>query len=564
MNRDWVRSKLRLFRPMKLEKEHLKGDFFGGLTTGIVALPLALAFGVASGLEGGAQAGLYSAIFMGYVAAIFGGTKPQVSGPTGPMTVVAAGFVATVAEPRFLFAAVMLGGLIQIAFGLLKLGHYIRYVPRPVISGFMTGIGVIIVLIQIQPILGSPNEPGPVQALAGAGEAIADLNAQALLLGLGTIALIYLIPRISKQVPAALVALLVATVTSELMQLDVPKIGPLPTALPKLALLVPSASAIPHVLLAGLTLAILGSLDTLLGSVVVDQVTNTRHDSDKELVGQGLGNAISGTFGGLPGAGATMRTLLNIRSGGRTGLAGVVHSTLLTGILLGLGTYAALIPLPVLAGILVTVGFGIIDYQGLRLLRKSPVADRLVLLVVLSLTVFVDLITAVQMGFLVATLLFFKNLASREITSSGSLAPMVLPDPPASVELANRIQVIQAEGPIVFGTSEAFVEAFEESGPDVRAIILRMPRVPLIDQTGAYALQEFVNRMAQRGTVVVLSGLLEESSKVLRDLGVVPGAIPEDALFPTVAEAVEGLNAKLKTAPEERLVPKPYLPKIGG
>jgi SulP family sulfate permease len=298
--------------------------------------------------------------------------------------------------------------------------------------------------------------------------------------------------------------------------------------------------------------------------VVVDQVTNTRHDSDKELVGQGLGNTFSGMFGGLPGAGATMRTLLNIRSGGRTGLAGVVHSTLLTGILLGLGTYAALIPLPVLAGILVTVGFGIIDYQGLRLLRKSPVADRVVLLVVLSLTVFVDLITAVQMGFLVATLLFFKNLASREITSSGSLAPMVVPDPPASVALADRVQVIQAEGPIVFGTSEAFVEAFEESGPDVRAIILRMPRVPLIDQTGAYALQEFVNRMAQRGTVVVLSGLLEESSKVLRDLGVVPGAIPEDALFPTVAEAVEGLNAKLKTAPEERLVPKPYLPKVGG
>ena len=564
MKRDWIRSKLRLFRPMKLEKEHLKGDFFGGLTTGIVALPLALAFGVASGLEGGAQAGLYSAIFMGYVAAVFGGTKPQVSGPTGPMTVVAAGFVATVAEPRFLFAAVMLGGLIQIAFGLLKLGHYIRYVPRPVISGFMTGIGVIIVLIQIQPILGSPNEPGPVQALAGASEAIANLNVQALLLGLGTIALIYLIPLISKQIPAALVALLAATVTSELLPLEVPKIGALPTALPKLALLVPSASAIPHVLLAGLTLAILGSVDTLLGSVVVDQVTNTRHDSDKELVGQGLGNAVSGMFGGLPGAGATMRTLLNVRTGGRTGMSGVIHSTLLTGILLGLGTYAALIPLPVLAGILVTVGFGIMDYQGLRLLRKSPGADRVVLLVVLSLTVFVDLITAVQMGFLVATLLFFKNLSRREITSSGSLAPMVVPDAPASVELADRIQVIQAEGAIVFGTSEAFVEAFEESGPDVRAIILRLARVPLIDQTGAYALQEFVNRMAQRGTVVVLSGLQEDSAKVLRNLGVVPAIIAEDALFPTVAEAVEGLNAKLETGPDEQLIPKPYLPKIGG
>lgn len=564
MNYESIRSKLRLFRPMKFEPEHLKGDIFGGLTTGIVALPLALAFGVASGLEGGAKAGIYSAIFMGYIAAIFGGTKPQVSGPTGPMTVVAAGFVATVSEPRFLFAAVALGGLLQIAFGLMNLGHYIRYVPRPIISGFMTGIGIIIVLIQIQPILGAHNQPGPLQALAEAPAALASANVAALALGLGTVAVIYLIPRVSKQIPAPLVALLAATVTSELLELDVPKIGELPTGLPSFAMAIPTADALPSVFLAGLTLAILGSLDTLLGSVVVDQVTGTRHDSDKELVGQGMGNVVSGMFGGLPGAGATMRTLLNIRTGGRTGLAGVIHATLLTAILLGLGTYASRIPLSVLAGILVTVGFGIIDYHGLRHLRRAPAADRLVLLVVLGLTVFIDLITAVQMGFLVATLLFFKNLSGRELTSSGTLANMVEPAGPKSIELAERVQVVQVEGPIVFGTSEAFVEAFEQTGRDVRAIIFRMPRVPLIDQTGAYALQEFVSRMAQRGTVVMLSGLPEESAKVLRSLRVVPDVIPEDQLVRTVAEAVEALNAKLGTGPDDRLVPKPYLPKIGG
>lgn len=553
-----------LFAPMKFEPQHLRGDIFGGLTTGIVALPLALAFGVASGLEGGAKAGLYAAIILGYVAAIFGGTKPQVSGPTGPMTVVAAGFVATVSEPRYIFAAVFLGGLIQIAFGIMRLGHYIRYVPKPVISGFMTGIGVIIVLIQIQPMLGAPNAPGPVQALAGSVEAISNANVSALLLGLGTVGMIYLIPRISKQIPAALVALLAGTLASELLQLDVPKIGALPTGLPTPQLFLPTANALPQIFLAGLTLALLGSIDTLLGSVVVDQITNTRHNSDKELVGQGLGNVASGLFGGLPGAGATMRTLLNIRSGGATGLSGVIHSTLLTAILLGLGTYAALIPLSVLAGILVTVGFAIIDYQGLRTLRKSPGADRLVLLVVLGLTVFVDLITAVQMGFLIATLLFFKNLSNRELTRSGTLAPMILQDEPAAVALAEKIQVIQVEGPIIFGTSEAFVEAFEGSGSEVRAIIFRSTRVPLIDQTGAYAVQDFVERMKKRGTIVVFSGLPEAPTKVLRDLGVVPNTIPEDSLFPTLAAAVEGLNAKLATSEKERLRPQPYLPKVGG
>ncbi len=563
-SKDVMRSMLRLLAPMKFERNHLRGDLFGGLTTGIVALPLALAFGVASGLPGGAQAGLYTAIIMGYLAAIFGGTKPQVSGPTGPMTVVAAGFVATVSEPRFFFAAVMLGGFTQIAFGLAKLGHYIRYVPRSVISGFMTGIGVIIVLIQIQPMLGHPNQPGPVVALAKASEAFSDINGEAFFLGLGTILAIYIIPRISKVLPAPLVALLLATTVSEFMHLEVLKIGALPSGLPQFSLIIPSADSLPHVLLAGLTLAILGSLDTLLGSVVVDQITNTRHDSDKELVGQGLGNAFAGVFGGLPGAGATMRTLLNIRSGGRTGLSGVVHSTLLVAILLGLGTYASLIPLSVLAGILVTVGFGIMDYEGLRLLRKSPTADRIVLLTVLGLTVFVDLIAAVQMGFLVATLLFFKNLSSRELTRSGTLVPMVLSEPPEALALAEHIQVIQAEGPIVFGTSEAFLDALEEQGPEMRAIILRMTRVPLIDQTGAYALQEFVGRMAKRGTLVVLSGLPETAAQVLRDLGMIPRTIPETSLFDTVVAAVEGLNIQLNTTPEERLQPRSFLPKIGG
>lgn len=553
-----------LFLPNPISKAHLRGDIFGGLTTGVVAIPLALAFGVATGMEEGAQAGLYSAILLGFMAALFGGTAPQVSGPTGPMTVVATAFLATGAQPAHLFLAVVLGGLFQILFGLMGLGHYVRYVPRSVVSGFMSGIGVIILLLQLQPILGDKAAPGPLKALAGFTDSLARLNPTALLLGLSTIALIYLFPRITKAVPSTLVALIIMTAAAQILGLKVPTIGDLPSGLPQLQLMMPSADAISHILLAALTLAILGSLDSLLGSVVVDNVTGTKHHSNKELVGQGMGNMLSGAFGGLPGAGATMRTLLNIRSGGKTALSGVIHSLLLLAVLLGLSRYASQIPLSVLAGILVTVGISIIDYQGLRLLKHSPRSDRVVLLLVLSLTVFVDLITAVQMGFLVACLLFLKNLSDREITNSGSLASMVEAETPEAKALAEKVRVIQAEGPVFFGTSEAFIVSLEDDLTDVKALILRMPRVPLIDQTGAFTLQEFVRKMEEKGITVMLSGLPTEPEKVLRNLNIIPETIPESSVQPSLAEAVIALSERIAATSSEALRPKHYLHKVGG
>lgn len=554
----------RLFAPNSIRSPHVRGDLFGGLTTGVVAIPLALAFGVASGMENGAQAGLYSAILLGFMAALFGGTAPQVSGPTGPMTVVATAFIATGAPPAQFFLAVVLGGLIQIGFGLLGFGHFIRYVPRTVVSGFMSGIGVIILLLQIQPLLGKPSVSGPLNALSGLFDAVTHLNLTAFLLGLSTIGVIALFPRITKAVPSTLVALVLMTAVAHLLALDVPRIGALPSGLPQLQLALPPAEALSHILLAALTLAILGSLDSLLGSVVVDNVTGTKHDSNKELVGQGMGNMLSGAFGGLPGAGATMRTLLNIRSGGKTALSGVIHSTLLLAVLLGLSRFASEIPLAVLAGILVTVGLSIIDYQGLKLMQHSPRADRIVLVLVLVLTVAVDLITAVQMGFLVACLLFLRNLSSRQITRSGSLAPMVDAETPEANALAARVQVVQAEGPVFFGTSEAFFVSLEEDLSDVRAVIFRMPRVPLIDQTGAFTLQEFVWKMAEKGITVMLSGLPTEPENVLRRLQIIPETIPEWAVQPTLADAVVALSAQIAATPAEAFKPKHYLHKVGG
>lgn len=555
---------LELFKPNPITTANLRGDIFGGLTTGVVAIPLALAFGVATGMAEGAQAGLYSAILLGFVAALFGGTVQQVSGPTGPMTVVATAFLATGAQPAHLFMAVVLGGLLQILFGLMGFGNYVRYVPRSVVSGFMSGIGVIILLLQLQPMLGDKAAPGPLKALAGFTESLARLNPTALLLGLSTIALIYLVPRITKAVPSTLIALVLMTVVAQVLGLTVPTIGDLPSGLPQLQLMMPSADALSHILLAALTLAILGSLDSLLGSVVVDNVTGTKHHSNKELVGQGMGNMVSGAFGGLPGAGATMRTLLNIKSGGKTALSGVIHSLLLLGVLLGLSRYASQIPLSVLAGILVTVGISIIDYQGLRLLKQSPKSDRVVLLLVLGLTVFVDLITAVQMGFLVACLLFLKNLSDRELTHSGSLAPMVEAQTPEAKALAERVRVIQAEGPVFFGTSEAFILSLEDDLTDVRALIIRMPRVPLIDQTGAYTLQEFVRKMEEKGITVMLSGLPPEPQQVLRKLDIIPTTIPESSVQPSLAEAVVALSERIATTSSEALLPKHYLHKVGG
>ncbi len=555
---------LELFRPNPLHTANLRGDIFGGLTTGVVAIPLALAFGVATGMEEGAKAGLYSAILLGFMAALFGGTAPQISGPTGPMTVVATAFLATGAQPAHLFMAVLLGGMIQIVFGLLGLGHYIRYVPRTVVSGFMSGIGVIILLLQIQPLLGQPSVSRPLNALAGLFDSWSHVDAMALMLGLSTIAVIYLFPRISKAIPSTLVALIVMTAVSQLLGLQVPTIGELPSGLPQLHLVLPSAEVLSQILLAALTLAILGSLDSLLGSVVVDNVTGTKHHSNKELVGQGMGNMVSGAFGGLPGAGATMRTLLNIKSGGKTALSGIIHSALLLAVLLGLSRYASQIPLAVLAGILVTVGISIIDYQGLRLMKQSPRADRIVLMVVLVLTVFVDLITAVQMGFLVACLLFLKNLSNREITSSGTLASMVETESPEARALAESIRVVHAEGPVFFGTSEAFFVSLEEDLTDVKAVIFRMPRVPLIDQTGAFTLQEFVKKMGEKGVTIMLSGLPSEPEGVLRKLNIIPETIPDWAVQPTLAQAVVALSEKIASSPSEALKPKAYLHKVGG
>ncbi|MGM9822951.1 MAG: SulP family inorganic anion transporter, partial [Muribaculaceae bacterium] len=421
-----------------ISTKNIKGDITGGITAGIVALPLALAFGIQafggindpSAASMGALAGLVGATLLGFFAALFGGTPSQISGPTGPMTVITAGLISGVwASSSGNLSTVLITmslaglfcGLFQILFGIIKLGKLVRYIPYPVLSGFMSGIGVIIILQQIYPLFGMKSPVLVVDMILDFPEIVSEgFSLEALLLGLGTIAIISLLPKVIKNpnVPVTLVALVVMTLIALPLGLaDKYIIGSIPTGLPMPFFANGSVDlsgidwtlALKHAVIPGLTLAGLGSIDTLLTSVVADNITKTKHDSNQELIGQGIGNAMAGLFCGISGAGATMRTVVNVRSGGRGKISGMVHAMLLLAILLGLGSLVKFVPLAVLAGILITVGWGIIDFRGFRDLRKIPHDDAFVLIVVFLTTVFVDLLTAVGIGMVIACVLFMKR-----------------------------------------------------------------------------------------------------------------------------------------------------------
>jgi SulP family sulfate permease len=532
-----------------------KGDFFGGLTAGIVALPLALAFGVQSGL--GAAAGLYGAIILGFFAALLGGTPSQISGPTGPMTVVSAAMIASfIAEAGGLEAALggivacfVLAGILQVVMGMLKIGSLIRFIPYPVISGFMSGIGVIIILLQLFPAMGQKSPATTIDVVKTIGPALQNMNLWAVFYAVLTIAIIYLFPKITKVIPSTLIALLSITILSVIMQKEVPVIGDIPSGLPKFLgseILNIAPVLYNEVISAALTLAALGSIDSLLTSVVADNVTKTRHNSNQELIGQGIGNAVSGLFAGIPGAGATMRTLVNIRSGGRGRLSGILHSITLAIILLGVGRYAALIPTSVLAGVLITVGIGILDYKGFRHIAKVPRSDAAIMIIVLLVTVFLDLLTAVGIGMVMAALLFMKKMSDiteertsvQEVSSYTNEISWLKDQIPEGWN--QKVFVKSIEGPLFFGFATGF-QRMSEQLPGIRYVIIKMENVPFIDQTGLYALEETILSLEQRGIDVLLTGLQEQPESMLRKVVIIPDLISENHIFASFNESIEWL-----------------------
>lgn len=557
-----------------IETNNIKGDVFGGITAGIVALPLALAFGIQAfgGVDSpetssmGALAGLVGATLLGFFAALFGGTHSQISGPTGPMTVITASIVSGAwASSQGNISAVLLSmslagifcGLFQVLFGLIRIGKYVRYIPYPVLSGFMSGIGVIIILQQLYPIIGKKSPASTLDMILNFPAAFAEgISVPALLLGLACIALIILVPKVTKKVPATLVALVVVTVVSLFTGLDSAlTIGNIPAGLPmpfftKVQLdgidwmVVIKASLVP-----GLTLAGLGSIDTLLTSVVADNITKTKHNSNQELIGQGIGNAMAGLFCGLAGAGATMRTVVNVKSGGRTQLSGMIHAALLLAILLGLGSLVKYVPLSVLAGILITVGWGIIDFRGFKDLRRIPKSDAFVMIVVFLMTVFVDLLTAVGIGMVIACVLFMKRAgdlvedgySSKELSTFDKESPWE-DEKDMPKDIHHHIYIERLDGPIFFGSITGFQRVMHDIPKDAKIVIIRMRRVPFMDQSGVYAMETAIKDLQAQGVKVLMTIIQPQPRYMLENHRIIPMLIPQENTFETFEDCTNYLK----------------------
>lgn len=483
---------------------NIKGDITGGLTAGVVALPLCLAFGIASGL--GAAAGLYGAIILSFFAAVFGGTKTQISGPTGPMTVVTASVVVAVGGDIALIGCVFaLAGILQIVFGFLRLGRLIRFIPYSVTSGFMNGVGLIIILLQLAPMLGGQSPKGPVDGIMCLPSI--DINYASLALGVAALAIIFLTPKkISSIIPAPLLALIVLSIISYYMGLDVAVIGEVPSGLPDFHI---PQFTFDHALTIfgyGLTLAILGCIDSLLTSLIADSLTKTKHNPNRELIGQGIGNGLCGFFGGLVGAGATMRTVTNIKLGGNSRLSGVVSSLFLVSVLLAFHDLVAFVPVAVLSGILIKVGIDIFDYRLLKQLKVLNKTDLALMILVFLLTVFVNLIFAVAVGVVVAVI-------SHAVTAG----KMTREERTCSMDISseNNVTVAKLKGPLYFGTSSNM--AFKFARAEGKKVILDITGVNMLDVSGIYAFEDEIEVKRSLGAEVSLVARNDQELMSMRE-----------------------------------------------
>lgn len=614
---------------MKKLFSNFKGDLFGGITAGIVALPLALAFGVSSGM--GPSAGLYGAIFLSFFAALFGGTSTQISGPTAPMTavsmVVIAGLVALndgnleKALPSILLVF-LLAGLMQVGLGLLGIGKYIRYIPYPVVSGFMTAIGVIILITQILPAIGyypkedldyvnefkpmaeeiilenilkeeagegilvledfketiaraekiteedtlkeaktlaNTNASGVIGAIKILPRALKNINWLELALALSTIIIIYGFKRITTKIPSALVALIVVSGVAYGFGLNYRPIEQIPSGFP-----VPNLDiftefklgAISPYVFTALTLALLGAIDSLLTSVVADNMTKTKHKPNKELIGQGIGNSMAAIFGGIPGAGATIRTVVNINAGGKTKLSGMVAGVLLLVVLLALGPIASQIPAAVLAGILVTVGIGVMDYKGLKAIPSLPKdvslgpikfsSEVVIMLVVLVLSSVWNLVYAVGIGLVIASLMFMKKMGDLTAESS-DVKPLEKEEGWADEanfpqNLKEEVFIKHLKGPLFFGSTNEFQQLADQIPRTASTAIIRMGRMQYMDQSGLYTLEDVLIDLKKSAINVLLVNVLPQPRYMMERVDIIPDLIPEEHIFKTFSECLDWIK----------------------
>ena len=542
---------------MRYDLQTLRGDIFGGVTSAVVGLPVALAFGVASGL--GAIAGIYGAIAVGFFAAVFGGTRSQISGPTGPMSVAMAVIVSSHAGSLAeAFTVVVMAGLLQMLLGVLRIGRFVAYTPYSVISGFMSGIGIIVMLVQTLPFLGAPVATGgPMGSVRAWPEAVMSANLSAFAIAAVTLAVGIAWPaRLRRFLPPTLAALIAGTALGVLWLTDTPVIGDVPTGLPDLRLPALSPDALAGAVQPALIIALLGSIDSLLTSLIADSMTRTRHDPNRELVGQGIGNAIAGLIGGLPGAGATMGTVVNIRAGGRSRVSGVLRAAILLTLVLGLGRYVEAIPHAVLAGILMKVGWDIIDWRFLTRIHRVQREHLLVMLITLALTVFLDLVTAVAIGMIAAGMASarqFERLELDSVVSVPLLDRSFLPGEEGAEEpdaFSARVGLVALRGSFTVASSNKLISAISVDIRDHEVVILDFSSAVYMDDSAALVVEQMIDAAIAQDTECIVMGLRGLPETTLRALNVVQ-RVPADRFVDTLDEARETAKRILATRTPE-------------
>lgn len=531
---------------------NLKGDLFGGVTTAIISLPLALAFGVASGA--GAEAGLWGAIMVGFFAALFGGSSSLISEPTGPMTVIMTAVLTSMMAKypetgmAISFTIVMMAGAFQILLGTLKLGKYITLMPYSVISGFMSGIGVILIILQLSPLLGHPSPSGGVMGtLSALPNTLANIKFSELFLAILTLGILFFFPKkYRKYVPAQLVALVAITLLSMLLfnSDDIRRIGEIPAGLPSLVMPHFNVEIFTTMVIDALVLGTLGCIDTLLTAVIGDSLSRKEHDPDKELRGQGIANMISGLFGALPGAGATMGTVTNIQVGARSPISGMIRALVLALVVLVAGGLTEPIPMAVLAGIAVYVGFNILDWSFIQRAHKVSIQGMAIMYGVMLLTVFVDLIVAVGLGVFISNILIIERLSREQARQVKAISDTDGDDVPLTkserklLEKANgKVLFFYLSGPMIFSVSKA-ISRQHTSVADYDVMILDLTDVPMIDVTVGLALENAIKDALDAQCEVFLLCPNEQTHQQLDKLNVLD-LVSNDNTFAFRYEALQ-------------------------
>ena len=506
---------------MSIDLIKLKGDIFGGVTTAVIALPISLAFGVASGV--GAAAGLYAAIAVGFFAAVFGGTPGLVSGPTAPMAVAMAVVVTHSASslPEA-FTIVMLAGLLQIGFGAFRLGRFIAYTPYSVVSGFLTGIGVIVISMQVLPVLGSPMATdGFHGTVAGLPAALATINSDAIFVAVITLATAVLWPRTLKRVmPDALAALLVGTAAGILIFDQAPTVGTLPSGIPTLQVPVLAGEVLIKMIEPALVLAIIGSIDSLLVALIAGAMTRAQQQSNKELVGQGIANIVSGVFGGLPGAGSPVPTVVNIKAGGRSRLAGILVALLLFAFLFDAGKLVEPIPLAVLAGLLIHIGWHVVDWRFLTRVKQMETPHLVVMSITAVLTVFVDLLSAVAIGLIASGMI---NAMHTEEIELDSVVSVPLLDLDSDDPFSARTGLLRLAGRFTVASAAKLSHVI---GADIReheVVIFDFSKTEFLDDSAVMVIRELISDASEQKKPCIVMGMSLKIEKSLRGLGALKG-----------------------------------------